>query len=244
MKKLVLLFFVVSSTITLAQESVLLRLKYQKGDVYQAKMTMSQNMGTVMSMGMNIDMDINITDVTGDLYTSEMKFAKMTMDMLQGGNVMSFDSSKSDDELDEAGKMMKNQVGPMLTSVIFAKGNNLGEMLEVKVEPNVPGMDDFANQSSTVVYPKESLKVGSTWTITKEQKGVVLNFVYKVKSILKDKVILDITGKTSGMATGDITGSIDVDRESGIPINSLIDMVLSVQGQEMKSKVTMTMVKK
>lgn len=243
MKKLLVLFLVVSSTITFSQESVLLRLKYAKGDVYKANMSMSQDMGAAMSMGMKIDMEIKINEVTGDNYTSEMKFSKMSMDMLQGGNVMSYDSTKSDDELDAGGKMMKTQMAPMLGAVITAKGNNLGEVLEVKVEPSVPGMDDFANQSSTVIYPKEAVKVGSTWSIQKNQKGMILDFVYKVKAILKDKVELEVTGKSSGMATGDITGSMEVDRATGVPVNSLINMALSIQGQERKSKVTMTMTK-
>jgi hypothetical protein len=241
MKKLLVLFLVVSSTITLSQESVLLRLKYNKGDDYTAKMIISQEMGTTMSMGMNIDLDMKVTDVVGDEYTSEMKFAKMTMDMLQGGNVMSFDSTKSDDELDEMGKMMKTQMSPMLSALIIAKGNNLGEVLEVKVEPSVPGMDDLT--SSNVVYPKEAIKVGSTWNFQKNQKGMVLDFVYKVKSILKDKVVIDISGKVSGMTTGSISGSMEVDRASGVPLTSLINMVFSMQGQEMNSKVSMTMTK-
>ncbi|PQB08581.1 hypothetical protein BST83_03440 [Polaribacter filamentus] len=224
------------------QETVLLRLNYTKGDVYAAKMTMSQEMGTVMSMGMNIDMNMKVVDVTGDTNITEMTFTKMTMDMLQGGNVMSFDSTKSDEELDEAGKMMKGQMSPMLEAVLTAKGNDLGEVIEVMAEPNVPGMTDFANQSN-VVYPKEALKVGSTWAFQKNEKGMVLDFVYKVTSILKDKVELEITGKSSGMATGDITGTMAIDRKTGVPLNSNIDMALSVQGQEMNSKVSMTMTK-
>jgi hypothetical protein len=242
MKKLLVLFLVVSTTISFAQETVLLRLNYEKGDVYNAQMSMTQEMGTMMSMGMNIDMSMNIVDVTGDTNISEMKITKMTMDMLQAGNVMSFDSSKSDDELDEMGKMMKAQMGPMLTAVITTKGNNLGEVLEMKAEPNVPGMDDFASQTN-VVYPKEAIKVGSTWTIQKDQKGMILDFEYTVKSILKDKVELGITGKSSGLATGDITGTMDVDRASGVPLSSVIDMALSMQGQVLNSKVTMTMTK-
>jgi hypothetical protein len=242
MKKLLVLFLIVSSTISLGQETVLLRLNYTQGDVYNTKMTMSQEMGTIMSMGMNIDMNVKVVDVTGDTNITEMKFTRMTMDMLQAGNVMSFDSTKSDDELDEAGKMMKGQMSPMLEAVLTAKGNELGEVLEFTAEPNVPGMTDFANQS-TVVYPEEALNVGSTWTFQKNEKGMVLDFVYKVTSILKDKVELEITGKASGMATGDVKGTMEIDRKSGVPLSSNIDMALSIQGQEMNSKVTMTMTK-
>jgi hypothetical protein len=164
--------------------------------------------------------------------------------MLQGGQVMSFDSTKSDEELDDTGKMMKAQMGPMLSALIYAKGNNLGEMLEVKVEPSIPGVEDMAKQSSNVVYPTEAVSVGSTWTMTKEEKGMKMDFLYTVKSISSDKVVLDLSGDVSGMATGKISGNMNIDKASGIPENSTIDMNMSVSGQELKSKITMTMVKK
>jgi len=244
MKKLLILFLVIYANISVAQESVLLRLNYEKGATYDVSMKMTQNMGAIMSTGISINMDIKILDVKEDTYDSEMKFTKMSMNVLQGGNVMSFDSTKNEDELNDTDKMMKAQMGPMLEAVVFAKGNNLGEVLEVSVNPNVPGMEDIANQSSNVVYPKEAVKVGSTWTMTRDDKGMKMDFIYKVKSILKDKLILDLSGDVSGMASGKINGNMDINRKSGIPINTSINMILSVSGQELKSNVTMTMSKK
>ena len=110
MKKLILLLFVVSANISLAQETALLRLNYEKGASYDVTMNMSQDMGAVMSMGMGITINLKITDVEGDTYDSEMKFTKMTMDMLQGGNAISFDSTKSEEDLDAGGKQMKTHV--------------------------------------------------------------------------------------------------------------------------------------
>jgi hypothetical protein len=244
MKKLLILFLAISANLSLAQDAALLRLNYEKGATYDVEMNISQEMGTVMSMGMLINMDIKVLDVKDDTYDSEMKFTKMTMDMLQGGQAMSFDSTKSDEELDDTGKMMKAQMGPMLSALIYAKGNNLGEILEVKVEPSIPGVEEMAKQSSNVVYPKEAVKVGSTWTMSKEEKGMKMDFLYTVKSISKEKIILDLSGDVTGMATGKISGNMNIDRASGIPVNSLINMNMSVSGQELKSKITMTMVKK
>ena len=244
MKKLLILFLVISANLSLAQDAALLRLNYEKGATYDVEMNISQEMGTVMSMGMLINMDIKVLDVNGDTYDSEMKFTKMTMDMLQGGQAMSFDSTKSDEELDETGKMMKAQMGPMLSALISAKGNNLGEILEVKVEPSIPGVEDMAKQSSNVVYPTEAVSVGSTWTMTKEEKGMKMDFLYTVKSISSDKIVLDLSGDVSGMATGKISGNMNIDKASGIPENSTIDMNMSVSGQELKSTIKMTMVKK
>ena len=239
-----ILFLLIYANISVAQESVLLRLNYEKGATYDVSMKMTQNMGAIMSTGISINMDIKILDVKEDIYDSEMKFTKMSMNVLQGGNVMSFDSTKNEDELNDTDKMMKAQMGPMLEAVVFAKGNNLGEVLEVSVNPNVPGMEDIANQSSNVVYPKEAVKVGSTWTMTRDDKGMKMDFIYKVKSILKDKLILDLSGDVSGMASGKINGNMDINRKSGIPLNTSINMILSVSGQELKSNVTMTMSKK
>ena len=244
MKKLVVLFLVISATISSAQDPVLLRLNYEKGVSYSVSMNMSQEMGTMMSMGMSIDMGMKIIDAKGENYESEMKFTKISMDMLQGGNIISFDSSKSDDELDEAGKMMKTQMGPMLEAVVLTKGNILGEITEAVVEPNVPGMEDIANQSSNVVYPKEAVKVGSTWTMSKDEKGMKMDFLYTVTSILKETILLDLSGDVSGMADGKITGNIKIDRTSGIPLETLMNMNLSVNGQELTSKVSVTTRKK
>ena len=244
MKKLLILFLVISANLVQAQDSVLLRLNYEKGATYGVTMDMSQDMGAVMSMGMTINMDIKVLDVTEDTYNSEMKFSKISMDMLQGGQTMSFDSTQSVDELDEMGKKIKSQMDPMLKAVVYAKGNNLGEVLEARVEPNVIGMEDLANQSSNVVYPKEALKVGSTWSTSKDQKGMVMDYIYTVKSISKENVVLDLSGKVSGMAAGTISGSIIIERASGIPIDSKINMDMSVSGQDMKTKVSMVMAKK
>jgi len=244
MKKLVIIFLVISANISSAQDAVLLRLNYEKGANYSVSMNMSQEMGTMMSMGMSIDMGVKILDVKGENYESEMKFTKISMDLLQGGNVVSFDSSKNDDELDEAGKMIKTQMGPMLEAVVFTKGNNLGEITEAIVEPNVPGMEDIAYQSSNVVYPEEMVKIGSTWTMSKEEKGMKMDFLYTVKSILKETVLVDLSGEVSGMGAGKITGNVTIDRVSGIPTKSLIEMNLSVTEQKLKMKVTTEMAKK
>lgn len=243
MKKLFVLFLVISANLSLAQDAVLLRVNYEKGASYNVAMKMSQEMGATMSMGMTIDMVIKVTDVQEETYDSEMKFTKMTMDMLQAGNAITYDSTKSDDELDEGGKMMKTQMGPMLEAVIYAKGNNLGEIIEAKVEPNVMGMEDIAQQSSNIIYPTEAVKVGSSWTNSKDEKGMKMDFIYTVKSIAEDKVVVDLSGEVSGMAVGKITGTMDIEISSGIPMKSLIDMDLSASGQDMKSTVTMVMSK-
>ena len=83
MKKLLFLCFLMLSINVNAQEAVLLRLNYEKGVTYDISMKSSQEMGTVMSMGMTLDMSVKILEVKDGIYESEMKFSKISMDMLQ-----------------------------------------------------------------------------------------------------------------------------------------------------------------
>jgi len=244
MKKLLILIVIAFTINTNAQESTLLRLNYKKGDAYVTNMKMSQEMGTVMSMDLTIIMNTDITDSSKDTYVSKMKIANISMDMSQGGMNMSYDSSKSDEELDATGKMIKSQMGPMLQAVITVKGNTLGEVTETTVEPDVPGASDFTNQSNNIVYPKKAVRVGDTWTINKEQNGMSIDFMYTVKSITRTNVLLDVTGKVTGNATGTVTGSMDVDKNSGMPLISKIDMNLTTQGQDLTTKMVATTTKK
>ena len=244
MKKIFVFLLVITANMSFAQETVLLRLNYENNATYNLVMNMSQEMGAMMSMEMSMNMDMQVLAIDAENYETKSKFTQMSMEMLQGGNVISFDSSKSDDELDAAGKMMKSQMGPMLEAVIYSKVNTLGETSEVTIEPNVPGMEDISNQSTNVVFPKEPVKVGSTWKMSKDEKGMKMDFLYTVKSISKEKVLLDFSGDVSGMGSGKITGNMAIDRTSGIPINSLIEMNMSVAGQELKTKATTTMSKK
>ncbi len=243
MKKVLILFVMAFAMNVAAQESVLLRLNYKKGDSYTMNMKMAQDMGTMMSMDMSMVMNQEITSVTGENYVSKMKISQISMDMSQGGNNMSYDSSKSEQELDAGGQAMKAQIGPMLSVVLTVKGNNLGEVSETTVEPNIPGAQDLTKQSSNVVYPKKVVRVGDTWTMTKSNQGMNMNFVYKVKSITKELVLLDVSGKVGGMAEGTISGDMKVDRNSGVQLHSNINMTMTVQGQEMITKMTVTMTK-
>lgn len=241
MRKIIILLAIAFTVNVAAQESALLRLNYKKGDKYLMTMELSQGMGVNGGMNMKMTASIKITDVNGEEYTNEMKFTKMVVDVLAGGQTMSFDSDLSDDELDDSGKALKAQMGPILAAVISTKGNNLGEVLEVKAEPNIPGVTDMADQNSNVVFPIEAVKVGSTWNAEKNKQGMKMNFIYTVKSISKTIVVLGISGDVSGMAEGTITGEMNIDKSSGVPLKSNIEMKIIAGGQEMTTKASVIM---
>ena len=78
-----------------AQEKVLLRLNYVEGQKYVMSMNMSQVIGDdIITNDMQIDMQYDITKVTGDTYESNAKITRMAMDMRQDQLAVSYDTNK------------------------------------------------------------------------------------------------------------------------------------------------------
>ena len=241
MKKLFILFLVVSSTISVAQESVVLRVKQKKGDKFLMKMNQTMT-STAMMMTNNMVMTMEVLDSEKDIFTSEIKITKVAMDMMQGTMQMSYDSSKENDDLDEMGQMLKTQIDPLLKVVISTKTNKFGEVLEVVVEPAIQGTEQFKNQNN-VSFPKEPLKVGDTWTNDNEAQGMKTTIEYKVIKITKDSVSLTANGTISGAGTGTLKGTFEIDRNTGLTLKSVIDSDINAQGQSMKVGAEITMEK-
>lgn len=237
-KTITFLMLAMITVVSMAQESTLLRLNYNPGDKYLV--TMSINQETMMSM--DVSMDMEVKEVVDTIINVEMAFKDIAMDMNQNGMQMSYDSKTPEDELDEIGKAMHNQFAPMLTAIIYGKMSNRAETLETKVEPALPGMDQFSNGSG-VVYPKKALKVGDSWTAEKIENGMEMNIIYTVKSIETNLVNIEISGDISLLAEGTISGNMEIDRNSGNVNNTMMYMDMNMSGQEMKMSVGMTSTK-
>ena len=242
MKRIITLFFVFASLCLHAQKSVLLRTNYNSGDKYVVIVETINNMGAQGGMNMKMTTDMFIANVNTDTISVESKVSNVTMDMLQGGMTMSYDSSAKEEDLDQMGKMMKQQLDPMLKAVIYTKMNKQGELLSTKVEPAVAGMDQF-NKSGNIVFPKEKISVGSTWSNETEDQGLKMVANYMVSKIENDTVFLTISGTVSGVGEGSVNGMAEIDSKTGSSKKSEINMTISVQGNEMKISTKSTMEK-
>ena len=119
MKKFILLAVLMISFAATAQESVLLRLNYNKGDNYVTSVELKQSMGAQGGMSMTMLMNSNVSNVDDKSIMLESKVESIVMNMNQGGMVMDYDSNKSSEELDQMGQMMKSQFDPILKATIY-----------------------------------------------------------------------------------------------------------------------------
>jgi hypothetical protein len=233
MKRILIAIFVITSLTTSAQDSVLLRLNYSQGDNYVVTVDSKQSMGILGGTSMNVTMGMNIVEVDEKNIKTESIITYILMNIMQGGTSMSYDSNKKEEELDQMGQLMKSQFDPMMNATIHTTLDNTGNTIETKIEPPIPGMEQFTGSSNAINYPKEKVSVGSSWTSENENKGVIMSTINTVSSIADGVVTLDISGEVSGAATGIIKGETIVDISSGAPTSSTLKITISAQGMDM-----------
>ena len=243
MKKGILLTLLMIAFAATAQESVLLRLNYNKGDNYVTSIELKQSMGAQGGMNMTMFMNSNISSVNDQSIMLESKVESVVINMNQGGMVMDYDSNKSSEELDQMGQMMKSQFDPILKATIYNSVDRYGNVLEVKVEPSLPGMEQFTGGQNAINFPEEEVSIGSSWESESENQGMKIVTKYTVTNIAEGMISLNIAGDVSGIGTGTLNGKSTVEIISGVQTNATIEMNLSAQGIEMNLITTSTMKK-
>ena len=244
MKKVLIALLVITTLSATAQESVLLRLNYTKGDSFLVTTESNQSMGAQGGMNMKMTMGMIVADVEEEIIKTESQITSIVMNMMQGGMTMNYDSNKSDEELDQMGQMLKSQFAPMMEAVIYNTSDLQGNMIDTKLDPAIPGMEQITNRSmNTINYPKEKVSVGSSWTSENENQGMKMTTKYTVSSIADGLVSLDVSGDMSGAATGTIKGKSTVEISSGISNNSEIEITIATQGMNITATTKITVSK-
>ena len=244
MKKVLITLLVITSLTVSAQESVLLRLNYTKGDSFLVTTESNQSMGAQGGMNMKMTMGMIVADVEEEIIKTESQITSIVMNMMQGGMTMNYDSNKSDEELDQMGQMLKSQFAPMMEAVIYNTSDLQGNMIDTKLDPAIPGMEQITNRSmNTINYPKEKVSVGSSWTSENENQGMKMTTKYTVSSIADGLVSLDVSGDMSGAGTGTIKGKSTVEISSGISNNSEIEITIATQGMNITATTKITVSK-
>jgi hypothetical protein len=241
MKKITFLVVCMLSLAITAQ-SVKLEYNLRKGDKYLIQMDMKQNMAPIMTMDIGISMSMETTDVKANTIDAQYRVAGMVMDMTAQGENIKFDSSKDDSELTAEERKMKAEIAPVLKAIMYQTMNKNGEVQEFRMEPDVKGAGAMLNQNqfTSLQYPNEAVKVGSSWDHTQSMNGMNAKITYTVTEITSSKVYADISGAMDGMAEAKVTGKLIVDRASGMFTNMDMDISMNAMGVTMGMEVNVS----
>ncbi|WP_299012431.1 hypothetical protein [uncultured Polaribacter sp.] len=232
MKKLLFLFVFLSGLNVVAQKSVLLRANYAKGDVFVVQQDISQDMGVQGGLDIKMSMEMKVNEVIGDTIKTESQIKKINMNMLQAGQVMSFDSTMKEENLDQMGKMMKQQIDPMLKATIYSTLTKKGEVTNIKVEPMTPAMSQFVNQKQSIKYPEEKVSVGSTWSDENDMQGAATKMIFTVSKIENGKVYVNVSGNVTGAVQGVVKGNLEIDIATGVQDVANIEVAMGEEGAQ------------
>lgn len=237
MKNLVTLLVFVFTLTGSAQESVLLRLNYKKGDSYLLKMNMKQDMG-VMKMDVKMHLKTDVIAVENTSFITKNKFVKMAMDMEAQGQKMHYDSDIEEDKMDAFAKGVHKEMSSLKKTIILITYDALGNVIKSKVETGASNVNAFKENMTSFVLPKQKVSVGSTWINEKTSaKGLKTKYIYKVTAIEKDKILLNVSGTISELATGTIKGTAVVNRKIGTLSNMDLKLDMKMMGTTVKSEV-------
>jgi hypothetical protein len=202
-------------------DEVLLRLDVNKGDEFKYSMT-SQLMGEdgkpVPEQSMEMNWTQKVTDVKNDKYTFEIRFGEMKM--------MGMQDPKT---LDDMFKKL----------VVKLTMDPHGKVVDRSVENAPPGMEEgLGNLSNSVNYPKEAVKIGSTWQEQAEiSPGSNVLYEYKLLAIKDGKADIEARiVKAEGMSTPE-PGKMVVDIGSGM-VESM-SMNVNVGGMKVQTKLNL-----
>ena len=124
MKRILIALLVITTLSATAQESVLLRLNYTKGDSFLVTTESNQSRGTQGGLNMKMTMGMIVTEVSEDNIKTESQITAVVMDMMQGGMTMSYDSNKKEEELDQVEILEKNHPGRVAALELVENASN------------------------------------------------------------------------------------------------------------------------
>ncbi len=241
MKKVISLFALLC-VVSIHAQTAKLTYNVKKGDKYQIDLKMKQNLAPIMSMDLGIVMTTETLSVKDGKIENKSMFDRMYMEMSTQGEKINYDSDKDDEELTEEEKKMKAEIAPAMEMVVYQTMDMSGKILEQKTVPEMKQADQILNQNqiTSMVYPKEAVKVGSTWSYTQDMSGMKMKANYKITSITDTAVFADITGSMEGVAEAKIGGKLEIDRASGMPTNVTMSINMGSAAMGMTMDIEMT----
>lgn len=221
-------------------DKVLIRLKPKVGDTQKTIMTMDVTSDGGQEMGMNMvaKVDINIGAKDGDVFTYNMHYKSIKMDMNAGGMQMKYDSELEKQE--GMGVMLHEQFKQFFDNPMVMKMNERGTVTDIQLPGNMDAKQAGDFGSISIPLPEGPVGVGDSWTAVRPMEGTGnMNMKMTVDKITANDVVIDTDGDlsdSSGNKVGTFTGSYTLDRNSGLTKDGTMNMDLVAEGQKMKMK--------
>lgn len=219
-----------------AQETTSLRINLKKGDTYEIT-TVQKFYGSVMKNKTNFE-TLVVKDVVDDTYEVEMTINKIVANYDQMGMKVHYDSSADVAQMSQQEKGLHSQFKSGLRTVISEKVSKTGESSNRKTVKGGKIAQTAEQKTNFLELPAEPIKVGSKWTKQTTQNDITTIKKYTVSNITDTKVYINLEAIMKkpyiGHKAGEMIGSIELDKETGVPLKKNIKVYMSAGNKKAK----------
>lgn len=227
-------------TLKSSSDGILLRYNPKLDETVSIKTTIDQVITVLGQKGTsNITMTMNMTatNKTDSLVTTQAQIKEMSVNSDVMGQKISFDSKHMED------------VDPTIAGNFISLIDKTFEIVyDIYGNPVIVPEEYPKEQGVTAVFPKEMVHEGSQWTRDTESEisGMTAHSVatYTVKKINEKTTEIELSGNiTADMVMGDMSGTMIIDNETGLPISATIEIPAKTTGDipmTMNQTVTIT----
>lgn len=216
-------------------EKVLIRLKPKVGDKQNLMVTL--NMKSEDDDELNVNMiskiDMGVVNREDSVFTYELKYKSIKMNIRAGVMEMEFDSDSK--EQNPMGSILSGQMKGLLENPVLMKMDQMGRVLEFKLPGNFTSDQTGDLGSVTLPLPEHAVGVGDSWTADRPLEGLGnMEMNMTLEKITVDFVQIKTTGFLNKDDEGSaFEGTYKLDRKTGFTKDGLMKMNLSKEGKKM-----------
>lgn len=221
-------------------DKVLIKLKPKVGEIQKMMMDVIVESGSNqdLSMNMQINMDLTVTNKEGIIYTYDLKYQSIKMDVNTGGIGFAFDSDSENQN--GMGAIIKQQLDPIIEKPWQLRMDESGQLIDFNIDKsaNTPELGDIG--SISIPLPEEPVGMGDAWTAERSMEDLgMMKMNMKIEKITVDDVTISTQGELvndSGIAIGQLSGNYKLNRHNGFTKDATLSILVDEENQPMKIK--------
>lgn len=241
MKKIFTILCILLSVTLTAQETASLRLNLKKGDKYQTKIVKKLDFSTVKDIT-NFE-TLTVKEATEKGYKIQLNIDRIVINADKMGKPITYDSSTKEKDMIQEAKGLHTTVKPELNTVVNVAVNTNGKTLKTTKVSGQLAVNMVKQKTNFINLPDTPVTIGSKWTQSLINGNVRVVYNYEVTKITPKIVHLSCVGEPLGKLKGTITGTIELNKETGVPIKKDMRFDLNLNGQIVQSNVVITIKK-